>query len=80
MTEFFHFIVILSREDKYYSLRSNLKSENVIPKQFSLTAFYRLKTRNFTTGWVKNRVKRETGDSWVVTCHQEKIDNQTKEK
>ena len=29
---------------------------------------------------VKNRVKRETGDSWVVTCHREHIDNQTKVK
>ena len=26
--------------------------------------------------WVKNRVKRETGDSCIVTCHREHIDNQ----
>ena len=28
---------------------------------------------NFTSGWVKNLVKRETGDSCVVTCHREHI-------
>ena len=40
--------------------------------------FSHLKTWNFTSGWVKNRVKRETGDSCVVTCHREHIDNQNK--
>ena len=43
---------------------------------FPSPRFSRLKTWNFTSGWVKNRVKRETGDSCVVMCHREHIDNQ----
>ena len=44
---------------------------------FPSPRFSRLKTWNFTSGWVKNRVKRETGDSCVVTSHREHIDNQS---
>ena len=43
---------------------------------FPSPRFSRLKTWNFTSGWVKNRVKRETGDSCAVTCHRVHIDNQ----
>ena len=45
-------------------------------RDFPSPRFSRLKTWNFTSGWVKNRVKREIGDSCVVTCHREHIDNQ----
>ena len=47
---------------------------------FPSPRFSHLKAWNLTSGWVKNRVKTDTGDSWVVTCHQEHIDNQMKEK
>ena len=52
------------------------KRKNFPCSNFPSPHFSRLKTWNFTSGWVNNRVKRETGDSCVVTCHPEHIDNQ----
>ena len=63
------------------TLRSDAKSENKSSRSdFPSPCFSHLKTWNLTCGWVKDRIKRETGNSWVVTCHREHIDNQTKQK
>ena len=57
-----------------------MKSEkNFSRGDFPSPRFSRCKTLNFSSGWVKCRVKKETGDSWVVPCHRKHIDNQTKE-
>ena len=72
MTDIF-FIFLLDS-----TLGSDAKTEKNFPSSdFPSPRFSRLKTCNFTSGWVKNRVKRETGDSCVVTCHREHIDNQS---
>lgn len=56
-----------------------LRCRNFACSDFPSTRLSPLKTWNFTSGWVKNHVKQETGDIWVVTCQRERIDNQTKE-
>ena len=68
---FFYFLV------RFY-MRFWCENRKKFPSSdFPSPRFSRLKTWNFTSGWVKNRVKRETGDSCVVTCHREHIDNQS---
>ena len=70
MTDIFYFHV------RFYISFWCEKRKNFPCSDFPSPRFSRLKTWNFTSGWVKNRVKRETGDSCVVTCHREHIDNQ----
>ena len=67
---FFYFLV------RFYFRFWCEKRKKFPSSDFPSPRFSRLKTWNFTSGWVKNRVKRETGDSCVVTCHREHIDNQ----
>ena len=46
--------------------------------EFSSPRFSRLKTWNFTSGWVTSRAKRRPGDSWTVTSKQERPQTESK--
>ena len=74
MTNFFYFLVTF-----YIRIRCE-KRENFSRSDSSSPRFTHLKTEIWLPVGSKNRVKKETGDSWVVTCHREHIDNKTKEK
>ena len=68
---FFYFLV------RFYIRFWCEKRKKFPSSDFPSPRFSHLKTWNFTSGWVKNRAKGETGDSCVVTCHREHIDSQS---
>ena len=72
MTEFFLFSCYILLEVLIWKVKNFSRSDFPSPR------FSRLKNVKFDFGWVKNHVKRETGDSWVVTCHREHINNKLK--
>ena len=66
MTDFFYLL------DRIFMLLSYENRKNKFPINFSSSLMRRTNTCNFTSGWVQNRARWETGDSGPVTSIQER--------
>ena len=61
MTDFFYLL------DRIFMLFSYENRGKKFPINFSSPRMRRTNTYNFTSGWIQNRARRETGDSGPVT-------------
>ena len=84
-SQFFRFRLKVPMTDFFFIflLHSTWGSDMITEKIFPLPIFlHRVlavwKHEICFSGWVKNRIKRETGDSCVVKCYWEHIDNKLK--
>ena len=65
MTDFFYLLV------RIFMMFSYENRKNKFAIDFSSSRLRRTNTCNFTSGWVQNRARRETGDSGPVTSIQQ---------
>ena len=66
MTDFFYLLV------RIFMMFSYENRKNKFAIDFSSSRLRRTNTCNFTSGWVQNRARRETGDSGPVTSIQQR--------